>query len=112
MNRTLFDHIDIDPSKTYVPECFDDNFDSACSSYENEINKRGGIGLQLLGVGSNGHIGFNEPTSSFQSRTRVKTLTKSTLTQNARFFLKPLKINRLWPSPWELEPLWKPKIFF
>ena len=86
MNRKLFEHIDIDPSKTYVPECFDNNFDSACSSYENEIYKRGGIGLQLLGVGSNGHIGFNEPTSSFQSRTRVKTLTKSTLTQNARFF--------------------------
>ena len=45
-----------------------------------------GIGLQLLGIGSNGHIGFNEPTSSLQSRTRVKTLTKNTLSKNARFF--------------------------
>jgi len=86
MNQKLFDHIDIEPRNTFIPECFDDNFDLACSNYENEIQKHGGIGLQLLGVGSNGHIGFNEPTSSLQSRTRVKTLTKSTLSKNSRFF--------------------------
>ena len=86
MKKKLFDHIDIDQNKTFIPECFDNNFDLACSHYENEINRHGGIGLQLLGIGSNGHIGFNEPTSSLQSRTRVKTLTKNTLSKNARFF--------------------------
>ena len=86
MNQTLFDHIDINQKNTFIPECFDDNFDLACSNYEDQIIKHGGIGLQLLGVGSNGHIGFNEPTSSFKSRTRVKTLTENTLSKNARFF--------------------------
>ena len=86
MNQKLFDHVDIHQSNTYIPECFDDNFDKACSNFEDDIKKHGGIGLQLLGVGSNGHIGFNEPTSSLQSRTRVKTLTKNTLSKNARFF--------------------------
>ncbi len=86
MNQKLFDHIDIDQSKTFIPECFDNNFDLACSNFEDKIKKHGGIGLQLLGVGSNGHIGFNEPTSSLQSRTRVKTLTKNTISKNARFF--------------------------
>ena len=88
MNQKLFDHINIKKSNTFIPECFDDNFDLACSNYENEIKQSGGIGLQLLGVGSNGHIGFNEPTSSLQSRTRVKTLTENTLSKNARFFNK------------------------
>jgi glucosamine-6-phosphate deaminase len=86
MNQKLFDHIDIDSNNVFIPECFDENFDSASSNYEANIAKHGGIGLQLLGVGSNGHIGFNEPTSSLQSRTRVKTLTKNTLSKNARFF--------------------------
>ena len=86
MNQTLFDHIDIDQKNVFIPECFDDAFDLACSEYESRINEHGGIGLQLLGIGSNGHIGFNEPTSSLQSRTRVKTLTKNTLSKNARFF--------------------------
>ena len=86
MNQKLFDHIDIDPNNVFIPECFDEDFDSASSNYEANIAKHGGIGLQLLGVGSNGHIGFNEPTSSLQSRTRVKTLTKNTLSKNARFF--------------------------
>ena len=86
MKKELFDHIDIDQNNAFIPECFDDNFELACSNFEDEIKKFGGIGLQLLGIGSNGHIGFNEPTSSLQSRTRVKTLTKNTLSKNARFF--------------------------
>ena len=86
MKKELFDHIDINQNNAFIPECFDENFDSASSNYEANIAKHGGIGLQLLGVGSNGHIGFNEPTSSLQSRTRVKTLTKNTLSKNARFF--------------------------
>ena len=86
MKKELFDHIDIDQNNAFIPECFDDNFELACANFEDEIIKFGGIDLQLLGLGSNGHIGFNEPTSSLQSRTRVKTLTKNTLSKNARFF--------------------------
>ena len=86
MKKELFDHIDINQDNAFIPECFDDNFELACANFEDEIKKIGGIGLQLLGIGSNGHIGFNEPTSSLQSRTRVKTLTKNTLSKNARFF--------------------------
>ena len=86
MKKELFDHIDIDQNNAFIPECFDDNFELACANFEDDIKKIGGIGLQLLGIGSNGHIGFNEPTSSLQSRTRVKTLTKNTLSKNARFF--------------------------
>ncbi|MDC0182114.1 glucosamine-6-phosphate deaminase [Candidatus Thioglobus sp.] len=86
MKKELFDHIDINQNNAFIPECFDDNFELACANFEDEIKKFGGIGLQLLGIGSNGHIGFNEPTSSLQSRTRVKTLTKNTLSKNARFF--------------------------
>ena len=86
MNLKLFNHIDIDQKNTFIPECFDGNYELACSNYESEINNHGGIDLQLLGIGSNGHIGFNEPTSSFKSRTRVKTLTQNTIEKNARFF--------------------------
>jgi len=111
MKKKLFDHIDIDQNKTFIPECFDNNFDLACSHYENEIKNHGGIGLQLLGIGSNGHIGFNEPTSSLQSRTRVKTLQKIH-SQKMRAFLKAMRTSHHWLSRWELEPSWRPKIFY
>ena len=86
MNQKLFNHVDINQNNTFVPECFDGNYKLACLNYESEIDNNGGIDLQLLGIGSNGHIGFNEPTSSFNSRTRVKTLTQNTISKNARFF--------------------------
>jgi glucosamine-6-phosphate deaminase len=86
MNKNLFDHIDINKKNTHIPECLDGNFELTCSNYESLIKSHGGINLQLLGVGSNGHIGFNEPTSSLKSRTRVKTLTNNTIHNNARFF--------------------------
>ena len=59
---------------------------ASCAAYEQEILNAGGIDLQVLGIGSDGHIGFNEPTSSFASRTRIKTLTQQTVADNARFF--------------------------
>ncbi len=59
-----------------------------CNWYEKEIERFGGIDLQILGIGANGHIGFNEPGSSLGSRTRIKTLTKKTIEDNARFFEK------------------------
>ena len=85
MNQRFFNHVDIDQKNIFIPECFDGNYELACSNYESEIDNHGGIDLLLLGIGSNGHIGFNEPTSSFKSRTRVKTLTQNTLSKNARF---------------------------
>jgi glucosamine-6-phosphate deaminase len=86
MKQKLFDHIDINQNNTYIPECFDDAYELSCTNYEIEIKNHGGIDLQLLGIGSNGHIGFNEPTSSLSSRTRVKTLTQNTIANNSRFF--------------------------
>jgi len=86
MNNKLFNHIDIDKKNTYIPECFNKDYELCCENYESKIKLIGGIDLQLLGLGTNGHIGFNEPTSSLSSRTRVKTLTENTIANNARFF--------------------------
>ena len=87
MRRNLFDRIDIDPANTFLPECApgEDPLDVG-PRYEQRIGERGGIDLQLLGIGANGHIGFNEPTSSLNSRTRIKTLTRETIESNRRFF--------------------------
>ena len=85
MNVQLFDHIDIDKNNTYVPDGMSDPQQSAID-YEKEIATAGGIDLQILGVGRNGHIGFNEPSSSLVSRTRIKTLTAGTIADNKRFF--------------------------
>ncbi len=86
MNQQLFDHIDIEKSQTAVPPGDAEDPFSACEQYENNIKQKGGIDIQLLGIGRNGHIGFNEPSSSLMSRTRVKTLTRATIDDNARFF--------------------------
>ena len=86
MNNKLFNHIDIDKKNTYIPECFNKDYELCCENYESKIKSIGGVDLQLLGLGTNGHIGFNEPTSSLSSRTRVKTLTENTIANNARFF--------------------------
>lgn len=89
MNRHLFDLVDIDLSNTYVPlaDSLDpDVLARNAECYESEILWTGGVDLQILGIGVNGHIGFNEPTSSFASRTRIKTLSKSTVEANKRFF--------------------------
>ena len=94
MNHKLFNHIDIDKKNTYIPECFNEDYELCCANYESKIKSTGGIDLQLLGIGANGHIGFNEPTSSLRSRTRVKTLTENTIKNNARFF----NDNELQPS--------------
>lgn len=83
MQRELFDHVDVDPAKTHLPTCLAGEDPAAVSAaYERRIGDAGGIDLQLLGIGRNGHIAFNEPTSSLASRTRVKTLTRDTLAAN------------------------------
>jgi len=86
MNTQLFDHIDINRNRTRVPDGATEDPLAACEAYEDDIHDAGGIDLQLLGIGRNGHIGFNEPSSSLASRTRVKTLTPDTVKANQRFF--------------------------
>lgn len=82
----LVQHVDLDPSHVDGPDGNADDLSAACASYEQAIRDAGGVDLQLLGVGSEGHIAFNEPGSSLGSRTRIKTLTEQTRRDNARFF--------------------------
>jgi len=86
MNQELFHHIDIKLENTFIPNGSNTDFEKNCQSYEEQILQKGGIDLQLLGIGENGHIGFNEPSSSLNSRTRVKTLSPQTIANNAHFF--------------------------
>ena len=87
MAENLFNHVDIDVKNTYLPTCAPgQNPREQGLAYEDKIKKQGGIDLQILGIGANGHIGFNEPTSSLSSRTRIKTLTQQTISDNSRLF--------------------------
>jgi len=87
MQRELFDHVDILVENTFLPACSDAaEALSVGQEYERRIQSKGGIDLQILGVGQNGHIGFNEPSSSLRSRTRLKTLTRETLAANRHYF--------------------------
>lgn len=89
MDREFFDRIDIDKQNTFLPSCEEgQNPRRVGPQYEQKIQAAGGIDLQLMGLGANGHIGFNEPSSSLRSRTRVKTLTRQTLKDNSRLFSK------------------------
>ena len=89
MHENLFRHINIAPQNIYIPSGTTDNYEAFCAWYENRIVECGGIDLQVLGIGSDGHIAFNEPTSSLGSRTRIKTLARQTIEDNARFFDRP-----------------------
>ena len=95
MQSNLFDHINIDQRNTYVPDGLTDDFDFACAKYERQIKEEGGIDLQVLGIGTDGHIAFNEPGSSLGSRTRLKSLTSETVQDNARFFGTAEEVPRL-----------------
>ncbi len=86
MQKNLFEHINIHQDSIHLPNGMADNIEQECIDYEKRIVAAGGIDLQLLGIGSNGHIAFNEPFSSLGSRTRIKTLTEKTRKDNARFF--------------------------
>ena len=86
MHENLFNHININPANVHVPSGVAEDFDRYCQWYEDEIAKAGGIDLQVLGIGSDGHIGFNEPGSPLASRTRIVTLTEETINDNSRFF--------------------------
>lgn len=86
MNTNLFNHINIKKENTYVPDGLETDADRACSRYNQIIADLGGIDLQLLGLGNNGHIGFNEPGAAFEKETHCVDLTQSTINANARFF--------------------------
>jgi glucosamine-6-phosphate deaminase len=92
MNENLFNHINIPRQNLYIPSGTTDNYEAFCRWYEQRIVECGGIDLQVLGIGADGHIAFNEPASSLGSRTRIKTLTKQTIEDNARFFDSPEEV--------------------
>ena len=84
-------HVDIDPEKLYAPDCGATDPDPECDRYDRLVT-RAGVGLQILGVGRNGHLAFNEPGSSFESRTRVVRLAAATRADNARYFDDPHRV--------------------
>ena len=86
MFDNLFNHINISPGNVHVPSGVADDPEAFCEWYEDRIEECGGIDLQILGLGSDGHIAFNEPGSSLASRTRKVTLAEPTIDDNARFF--------------------------
>ena len=86
MNTNLFDHVNIDKSRTFVPNGLEEDSDKACADYNEIIRSMGGVDIQLLGIGGNGHIVFNEPGDVFEKETHVVDLTESTIQANSRFF--------------------------
>jgi glucosamine-6-phosphate deaminase len=94
MHRHFFDKVNIDIANTRLPDGKAADLDAECTHYETEIRRAGGIDFQLLGIGRDGHIGFNEPLSALRSRTRVKALSPATIQQNAVFFGSPAETPR------------------
>ncbi|MGD2217605.1 MAG: glucosamine-6-phosphate deaminase [Gemmatimonadales bacterium] len=86
MHEHFFKHVNVPPQNINIPSGSTSNYPAFCEWYEQLIADCGGIDLQILGIGSDGHMAFNEPTSSLSSRTRLKTLSKQTIDDNARFF--------------------------
>ena len=86
MGEKLFNHVNIPAANIHIPNGMAQDTDKECNDYEQQINDAGGIDFQLLGVGSNGHIGFNEPEEVFYNKTRLVGLAASTIEANARFF--------------------------
>lgn len=94
MNHHLFTHVNLKKENTHLPDGLAEDIPAECRRYEKVITDKGGIDLQLLGIGTDGHIGFNEPGSSLASRTRIKTLTKETVEQNGTIFGNPDMVPR------------------
>jgi glucosamine-6-phosphate deaminase len=86
MKQHLFEHVDLDPGHAHLPNGMATDLDAECLRYEREIRESGGLDLTFLGLGRNGHIGFNEPGTPFDAHTRVVQLTESTRKANAEFF--------------------------
>jgi glucosamine-6-phosphate deaminase len=86
MCENLFNHLDISKNNTHIPNGTASDLEQECLNYEKLIKDLGGIDLQILGIGQNGHIGFNEPGTPFSSRTHIVTLAQNTRAANSRFF--------------------------
>jgi len=86
MQEHFFDHVNLRPESIHIPDGMTSDIPAHCREYEDAIRRSGGIDLQVLGIGHDGHIGFNEPSSSLASRTRIKTLTERTIAANRRYF--------------------------
>ena len=89
MHEHLFAHLNVAPARIHIPDGLARDIPASCQSYEDAIRAAGGIDLQVLGIGTDGHIGFNEPSSSLASRTRIKTITAQTRRDNAYAFASP-----------------------
>ncbi len=94
MDSNLFDHVNIDKSRTFVPDGLEPDSEKACADYNAIIRREGPVDLQLLGLGNNGHIGFNEPSAVFEKETHCVDLTASTIEANKRFFEKEEDVPR------------------
>ncbi len=94
MKENLFNHINLKKNHGHLPHGMADDMDVECSRYEENIVSDGGIDLQILGIGHNGHIGFNEPGTPFESRTHVIDLAPATIEANARFFTSASEVPR------------------
>lgn len=94
MQEQLFDHVNVVQESTYVPNGLASNIEKHVAEYEEQILQAGGIDLQLLGIGNNGHIAFNEPGSPIDSRTRLVDLTEDTIEANSRFFESAAEVPR------------------
>ena len=94
MQSNLFDHINIKPENTNLPNGQAADLAAECKRYNQVIHSQGGIDMQLLGMGHNGHIGFNEPSDTFDLETHVVDLTERTIEANARFFATPNEVPR------------------
>ena len=89
MKENLFSHVNIDMNHTNLPNGMAQNSEAQCQRYNRIISSMGGIDLQLLGLGHNGHIGFNEPDEAFEKETHLVALTQSTIDANSRLFDNP-----------------------
>jgi len=86
MNDNLFSHINIDPAKTNIPNGEAEDAEAECERYEKIIEESAGVDIQILGIGQNGHIGFNEPDEKLNTKTHLTGLTEDTIEANSRFF--------------------------
>ena len=104
MRENFFNHINIDQANTHVPDGANPDADAACADYDRIVAAAGYPDLQLLGIGNNGHIGFNEPDDHFSKGTHCVDLTESTIKANSRLFDREEDVPRQAYTPWACRP--------
>lgn len=95
MNQNLYSKVNLNPNNIYIPNGSAKDIEAECKSYDKAIANHGGIDLQILGIGNNGHIGFNEPNDDLNTKTHVTTLTEDTIKANSRFFESEHEVPKL-----------------